>query len=166
MIVEIHTLYLLFLILQRARVAPRLIVGFVAIFLPFTHQKEVEEEKEAIQLVRRAVEGVMEGGNNGGVDITTTKLLAILASMSFFALLWETITGLDGPNAPADCASQDYLNKADDGHTPKAALQTPTWKGEKSVPLSLFTINCLLICSAFPQLFRLPDLVRAWFGNV
>lgn len=79
----------------------------------------------------------MEGEGNGGVDVTTTKLLGILASMSFFALLWETITGLDGPNAPAECASEDFLNRANDGHNLKEALQTPTWRGKHNRVSSL-----------------------------
>ncbi|UZJ51961.1 hypothetical protein CBS101457_001281 [Exobasidium rhododendri] len=89
-----------------ARLAPRLIAGVVAIFLPFTHQ-----------------------GSNRGIDINTTRLLGILAALSFFTILWEHVTCLDGPNAVEECANEDFLSKADDGHTPKAALSTPKWRG-------------------------------------
>lgn len=64
-----------------------------------------------------------------GPDITTTKLLGILTCLSVLALLWEMVTSLDGPNAPHESASQDLLDRAEDGHTTKAALATPRWRG-------------------------------------
>lgn len=137
-----------------ARLIPRLIAGIVAIFLPLTHQLPPEEEEASATgegsshsssalrlLVRSAVEGAAaaaEGGetegssaevSQGGPDITTTKLLGILTCLSVFALLWEMVTCLDGPNAPHDSAPQHLLDRADDGHTTRAALETPKWKG-------------------------------------
>ena len=133
---------------------PRLLAGVVAVFLPFTPQKEAAEHAAstsieaatshlAISALRRATEGaasaaaatVSEGVESastetGGVDITTTKLLAILACMSFFAFIWEQVTSLDGPNAEHECAADEYLSRADDTHTPKSALSTPKWRGE------------------------------------
>lgn len=110
----------------------------MAIFLPLTHQKP-EEAGEAtnegtVRLLVTAAEGAMGGveaaqEESGRVDITTTKLLGILACLSLFTLLWEQFTCLDGPNAAHEMAHEDFLNKADDGHTPKAALSTPHWRG-------------------------------------
>jgi hypothetical protein len=106
-------------------------VGFIAIFLPFTKQAmEAEAEGQA----NSALEVVESGADMievaSGIDINTTKLLAILASMSAFALLWEQITSLDGPNAPHEVADDHFIEKADDGHTIKAALSTIPWRGE------------------------------------
>jgi hypothetical protein len=90
--------------------------------------------EEAVRLIHRQLEGAElslgEGAEEpGGMDITTTKLLAILACMSFFALLWELVTSLDGPNAEQETASEDFLEKANDGHTTRAALSTRPWRG-------------------------------------
>jgi len=95
-------------------------IGIVAIFLPFTKQK-MEAEAEYL---------FDEGEGTSGVDIDTTKLLAILASMSAFALLWEQVTSLDGPNAPHEVAGDNFIEIANDGHTTKAALSTISWRGE------------------------------------
>jgi hypothetical protein len=119
----------------------------VAIFLPFTHQKPEEpavgSAEEAARLLRRVVDPGMEEPQtnteeSGGIDITTTKLLGILACLSLFALLWEQVTCLDGPNALQETANDDYLSKADDGNTPRVALSTPEWKGEgRFVPVEV-----------------------------
>jgi hypothetical protein len=105
--------------LQWARLTPRLLAGIVAIFLPLTHQQAESSDSEI---------SIQE--ENDGTDITTTKLLAILAGMSFLALLWEQVACLDGPNAPFESAKDDLLSRADDGHTSKAALSTPPWRGK------------------------------------
>lgn len=121
---------------------PRFLAGLIAVFLPLTNQKETEGATAAAAsishvIARQTIEGatpsvepiasVIEG--EGGIDLNTTKLLAILAGMSFFALLWEQITSLDGPNAEEEIANQEMLSRADDHYLSKAALSTPVWRG-------------------------------------
>jgi len=122
--------------------------------LPLTHQRPEEAEGEIVEgittLIVRALEGTeasQEETGGGGIDINTTKLLAILACMSFFSLLWEQVTSLDGPNAVHETAHDHFISRADDGHTPKAALSTPKWRGE-SRPLKVPCYN--LMTSLFP----------------
>ncbi|CEH13489.1 Low temperature requirement A [Ceraceosorus bombacis] len=128
-----------------ARLTPRLLSSIVAALLPLTRQKleeEVEGTAEAVLVaIKRAAaegaEGVLpdaEGsepqvGFGHGPDITTTKLLGILTALSLFTLLWETISSLDGPNAPDESASDDLLERAKTVSGYKHALRTPAWRG-------------------------------------
>lgn len=100
---------------QWARLLPRLIFGLVAVFLPFTYQMgETRSDFSLLDL---------------DVDMTTTKLLGVLTAMSSFALIWEQVASLDGPNAPFDCAPEHLMACATSSHPTRAALQTPPWKG-------------------------------------
>lgn len=101
-------------------------------------------------IVKRAVEVVAEGGEaasetasgehatHHGPEITTGILLGILTALSCFTLLWETITSLDGPNAPHDSAPEQLLQHAHNGHGIPSALSTPAWRGTYSKNLPAF----------------------------
>lgn len=104
-----------------ARLLPRLCTGIIVIFLPLTYQGPPEHEGEAHS----------EGSevHHSGLEMTTTKLLGIMTALSFFSLLWETITSLDGPNAPKEEASQEIIQHALNGHGIVSALSTGEWRG-------------------------------------
>jgi low temperature requirement protein LtrA len=163
-----------------ARLTPRLISGLIAIFLPLTYQSPGEEEATAetvVHLAKRALttlaevageaagasaessaEGsshlINEAGFHHGADITTGKLLGILTVLSFFTLLWETITSLDGPNAPHDRASEDIIERAERNNGIVTALSTAKWKGEYWRELWLVVVLLLTFLS-----YRLPSIL-------
>lgn len=135
-----------------ARLLPRLCSGIIVIFLPLTYQAPPEHEGEeegastAAHFVgvvtRQTLQIFAEAGPEGnaeapveaeahhsGTEMTTVKLLGIMAALAFFSLLWETITSLDGPNAPPEEASEEIMQHALNSDGIVSALSTGEWRG-------------------------------------
>lgn len=125
-----------------ARIFPRVIVTLIAVFLPFTYQKPAESGETESAFGMPALLRLAEEPVRGGVttiqkpsdDISTTKLLGILTALAVGCLLWELVSGLNGPNMPHEAADDHLIALASDatqgdGHTTAAALRTPAWTG-------------------------------------
>ncbi|PWN38115.1 uncharacterized protein FA14DRAFT_159840 [Meira miltonrushii] len=134
-----------------ARLLPRLCSGIIVIFLPLTYQgppehEEGESSDTAAHIVgimaRQATQILAEAGTEGnaeapaegevhhsGIEMTTIKLLGIMTALAFFSLLWETITSLDGPNAPPEEASEEIMQHALNSNGIVSALSTGEWRG-------------------------------------
>lgn len=66
------------------------------------------------------------------MDINTIKLLAIMAAMAMFVMLWEIVTSLDGPNAEQEHMSESVRNRAKNAKYRGGVktFDTPHWRGE------------------------------------
>lgn len=130
-----------------ARLLPRLCTGIIVIFLPLTYQGPPEHEGESTAhfvgiMARQAIKVLAESGpesnaeahagteeHHSGIEMTTTKILGIMTALSFFSLLWETLTSLDGPNAPPEEASEEVMQHALNNQGILSALSTGEWRG-------------------------------------
>lgn len=125
-----------------ARLLPRLITGIIVIFLPLTYQGPAEPESEgeshivntiikrSSQIIAEALpEGEFSEPHHSGTEMTTTKLLGIMTALAFFTLLWETVTSLEGPNAPVEEAPEEIKRHASGDRGVLSTLSTGQWKG-------------------------------------
>ncbi|MCO5554358.1 hypothetical protein L7F22_007887 [Adiantum nelumboides] len=94
--------------------------------------------KQAIQILAESVpEGNGEAhaseteAHHSGIEMTTTKILGIMTALSFFSLLWETLTSLDGPNAPPEEASEEIMQHALNSNGIVSALSTGDGVGSR-----------------------------------